>query len=78
MLDWLECYAFDQEKKFDDADHSLKTANHFLDELLRCGTTTAQVFGTVHPESVEGFFTAAEHRDLRMICGKVLMDRNGR
>ena len=48
LLDWLECYAFDEEMKFDDADHSLKTANHFLDELLRCGTTTAQVFGTVH------------------------------
>ena len=77
LLHWLENYAFDEEKKFNDADHSLKTANHFLDELLRCGTTTAQVFGTVHPESVEGFFTAAEHRDLRMICGKVLMDRNG-
>ncbi len=34
------------------------------------------MFGTVHPESVDALFEAAEARDLRMIAGKVMMDRN--
>jgi guanine deaminase len=34
------------------------------------------VFCTVHPESVDAFFIAAERRRLRMIAGKVMMDRN--
>ncbi|MEM8258709.1 amidohydrolase family protein, partial [Morganella morganii] len=44
--------------------------------LLRHGTTTARVFGTVHAVSAEAFFQAAQKRRLRMIAGKVLMDRN--
>jgi guanine deaminase len=44
--------------------------------LVCNGTTTALVFGTVHPQSVNAFFEQAESRNLRMICGKVLMDRN--
>jgi guanine deaminase len=48
----------------------------FLRELLRNGTTTALVFGTVHPESVDAFFEEALALNLRMIAGKVLMDRN--
>ncbi|HVL01550.1 MAG TPA: guanine deaminase, partial [Dongiaceae bacterium] len=31
---------------------------------------------TVHPQSVDAFFAAAKERGLRMIAGKVLMDRN--
>jgi guanine deaminase len=34
------------------------------------------VYCTVHPQSVDAFFTASEARGLRMIAGKVLMDRN--
>ena len=35
-----------------------------------------RVFATVHKQSVEAFFTEAQARRLRMICGKVMMDRN--
>jgi len=34
------------------------------------------VLATVHPQSVDAFFRAAAARRLRMIAGKVLMDRN--
>src|SRR5579863_468750 len=34
------------------------------------------VFCTVHRGSVEAFFQAAAARNLRMVAGKVLMDRN--
>ncbi|MFK7852997.1 MAG: guanine deaminase [Granulosicoccus sp.] len=76
LLDWLERYTFPAEMGFDNSELASDTAEFFLDELLRNGTTTALVFGTVHPESVDAFFTAAQSRKLRMICGKVMMDRN--
>lgn len=76
LLDWLNNYTFVEEQKFADFEHASTVANRFLDELLRNGTTTALVFGTVHPESVDAFFTAAQARQLRMIAGKVMMDRN--
>ena len=76
LLDWLETYTFPAEGKFSDPQYASEIAEFFLDQLLANGTTTALVFGTVHPQSVEAFFTAAEKRQLRMVCGKVLMDRN--
>ncbi|WP_462383984.1 guanine deaminase [Pseudomonas sp. Marseille-QA0892] len=76
LLDWLNTYTFPAERAFQDRGHATRTAEFFLDELLRNGTTTALVFGTVHPQSVDAFFDAAHARDLRMIAGKVLMDRN--
>jgi len=76
LLDWLNNYTFPAEQRFDDALHAQDTAAFFLDELLANGTTTALVFGTVHKASVDAFFTEAEKRSLRMICGKVMMDRN--
>lgn len=74
LLDWLERHIFPAEKAFADPVHAAGVAEEFLDELLRHGTTSALVFGTVHAASVEAFFAAAEARGLRMICGKVLMD----
>ncbi|MDB1124074.1 guanine deaminase [Vibrio algarum] len=48
----------------------------FLEQLLSNGTTTASVFASVHSHSVDAFFVAAEELGARMICGKVMMDRN--
>ena len=76
LLGWLEAYAFPTERKFEDINHASDIASFFLEQLLANGTTTAMVFGTVHPQSVDAFFQQAESRNLRMICGKVLMDRN--
>ena len=76
LLTWLETYTFPTESQFSDPAHAKDVAGFFLDELLRNGTTTALVFGTVHPESIDAFFEEAQQRNLRMIAGKVLMDRN--
>ncbi|WAJ39639.1 guanine deaminase [Pseudomonas sp. GOM7] len=76
LLDWLNTYTFPTERQFADKAHASEVAAIFLQELLRNGTTTALVFGTVHPQSVDAFFEQAEKLDLRMIAGKVLMDRN--
>lgn len=76
LLDWLENYTFPEELKFKNPIYAHQVAKLFLDELASNGTTTALVFGTVHKESVDVFFEEAEKRNLRMIAGKVLMDRN--
>ena len=77
LLDWLNNYTFPEEGKFADPHHATRVASFFLDELLRNGTTTAMVFGTVHKASVDAFFTESDQRNMRMIAGKVMMDRNG-
>ncbi|MFK3942009.1 guanine deaminase [Pseudomonas monteilii] len=76
LLDWLETYTFPCERQFADKAHADEVAKRFLGELLRNGTTTALVFGSVHPESVDALFEEAERLDLRLIAGKVMMDRN--
>lgn len=76
LLDWLEHYTFPAEGRFDDMNHATEVAGFFLDELLRNGTTTALVFGTTHRQSLDAFFDVAGQRALRMVAGKVLMDRN--
>lgn len=76
LLDWLNTYTFPTERAFADKAHASEVADVFLNELLRNGTTTALVFGSVHKASVDAFFEACEKRNLRMIAGKVLMDRN--
>ncbi|UZJ62142.1 guanine deaminase [Pseudomonas sp. KU26590] len=76
LLDWLNTYVFPCEKQFADPEHSAQVADIFLKELLRNGTTTALVFGSRHKESVDALFSAAEKLNLRLIAGKVMMDRN--
>ncbi len=76
LLAWLEKYAYATEDRFADPMHAQEVAGFFCDELLRNGTTTALAFATVHPESVDALFTAAHCRRMRMITGKVLMDRD--
>lgn len=76
LLDWLERYAFPAERLFADRTHADAMARAFCDELICNGTTTALVFCSVHSSSVDALFEEAERRNLRLIAGKVLMDRN--
>ncbi len=76
LLDWLARHAFPAEAAFADPAHCRMQASHFLDELLSNGTTTALVFGSSHRASVEALFDDAFQRGMRLIAGKVLMDRH--
>jgi guanine deaminase len=76
LLDWLDHYVFDAEMAFADPVRAQAAAEVFCDELLRNGTTTALVFCSVHAVSVDALFRAAEARNMRLIAGKTLMDRN--
>jgi guanine deaminase len=48
----------------------------FFDELLRQGTTTAAAYCSVHKGSADAYFAEAARRNLLMVGGKVMMDRN--
>tara|TARA_R110002020_G_scaffold133917_1_gene298862 strand:+ start:670 stop:1965 length:1296 start_codon:yes stop_codon:yes gene_type:complete len=76
LLEWLNTYTFVEEQKFADADHAARFARLFFDELLRHGTTTAAAYCSVHKGSADAFFAEAMRRNLLMVGGKVMMDRN--
>ncbi|PKH26601.1 guanine deaminase [Enterobacterales bacterium CwR94] len=76
LLSWLENYTFPTERQFDCPDYAARIAAFFLEQLLSNGTTSALVFGTVHAASVNALFAEALRRDMRLIAGKVMMDRN--
>ena len=70
LLEWLTNYTFPTEMKFSEPTYAREIADFFLNQLLSNGTTTALVFGTVHRQSVDAFFSAAQEKKLRMICGE--------
>ncbi|MEG3127267.1 guanine deaminase [Pantoea cypripedii] len=76
LLEWLNQYTFPVESQYHCPDHAAQMSAFFLHQLLANGTTTALVFGTVHPQSVDALFSAAEQLNMRLIAGKVMMDRN--
>jgi guanine deaminase len=76
LLDWLNNYTFPAEQRYADAAEAVAGAARFLDALLAHGTTSAVVFPTVHKVSTEALFAAAQSRGMRLIAGKVLMDRH--
>jgi guanine deaminase len=76
LLDWLDEYPFVAEQAFADPAHASAMAEVFCRELLRNGTTSAVAFCAVYPASVDALFEVAERRGMRMVAGKVLMDRN--
>ena len=76
LLDWLDTYTFPAELRHADPDVAAVGAARFLDALLSHGTTAAVVFPTVHRSATEALFQAADQRGMRLIAGKVLMDRH--
>jgi len=76
LLDWLHSYTFPAERAWADPAVAAAGSAFFLDALLAHGTTAAVVFPTVHKTSAEALFEAASARGMRVIGGKVLMDRH--
>lgn len=76
LLEWLNTYTFFEEQKFSQQGHAGAVASAFFDELIRNGTTTAVAYCSSHPRSVDAYFGEAEKRNMLMVGGKVMMDRN--
>lgn len=76
LLEWLTTYTFPVESQFADEAYAQEIATFFIHQLLSHGTTTALVFCTLHPESVNALFSEALRVNMRLIAGKVMMDRH--
>ena len=76
LIDWLNGYTFPEEMRFGDPAYAGAVAADYLDLLIANGITSASAYCTIHPESADALFTAAERRGMRMTAGKVMMDRN--
>lgn len=76
LLDWLETHTFPAEARLAEPAAAEASAQLFLDGLLAVGTTSAMVFPTVHRHSAEALFQGALARGMRLVSGKLLMDRH--
>jgi guanine deaminase len=76
LLDWLTRYTFPEEALYADQSYAGEAAEIFLKTLYRYGTTSALAFCSSHKACAEALFTAAAKRNMALITGKTLMDRN--
>ena len=76
LLPWLENYTFPEEKRYVAVDYAANAASFFIAELFRNGVTTALTFATSHVASVNALFEVAQTKNMRLITGKCLQDRN--
>ncbi|MCT1366867.1 guanine deaminase [uncultured Kocuria sp.] len=76
LLEWLDNFTFPAESEFADAGHCAEMADFFTTQMIAHGVTSACVYATVHPESVRALFRSAKSKNLRIMTGKVCMDRH--
>ncbi|SFQ95292.1 guanine deaminase [Poseidonocella sedimentorum] len=76
LIDWLNTYTFPEEMRFEDRAYADEIAGRWLDLLIAHGTTSALSFCTVHAQSADALFAAAQSRGMRLAAGKTCMDRN--
>jgi len=73
LLPWLRQYIFPLEREFS-VQKAKKESAAFFHELARHGTTTAMLYASIHEQSCDAAFQAAEKSGLRIIMGKLMMD----
>lgn len=76
LLDWLNTYAFPEEKKFSDLDYAKRSYALFAEELKLGYTTRASVFATMHTPATLLLMDILDETGLVTYVGKVNMDRN--
>ncbi len=76
LLEWLNRYTFPEEARYADEAHAEAAAEVFLQRLFAHGTTSALAFCSVHRQSANALFAAAQKRNMALITGKTMMDRN--
>ncbi len=76
LMEWLDRFIFPEERRFAEAEVARDMSRRFFAALRASGTTTAMVFSSVHRDSTHIAFEEAERSGLRIIMGKVHMDRH--
>ncbi|SDI42768.1 guanine deaminase [Pseudobutyrivibrio sp. 49] len=77
LLEWLSTYTFPEEAKYADLEYARRAYKYFTEDLRRCFSTRAVVFGTLHNEATLELMDQLEETGLITYVGKVNMDRNG-
>lgn len=76
LLQWLEHQVFPEEAKYSDLEYAKKGYSIFADNLKKGATTRACIFSSLHVPSTELLMELMEQTGLRVMVGKVNMDRN--
>ena len=71
---WLNRYTFPLEARYADMAFARSVYDAFLEDMIRCGTMHAAVFGTIHREATGYLLERMEKLGLRGYVGKVNMD----
>ena len=77
LLDWLTRFTFPEESRYADHGYAARAAEIFLARLFQHGTTSAMAFCSVHKPCADALFAAASRRNMALVTGKTMMDRNG-
>ena len=76
LLDWLTRFTFPEEARYADFDYAAINAKTFLNTLFANGTTAAMAFCSVHKACADALFGEAQSRNMALVTGKTMMDRN--
>jgi guanine deaminase len=76
LLEWLNRYTFPEESRYADEDYANAAAEVFINRLFAHGTTSALAFCSVHRQSTDALFAAAQKYNMALVTGKTMMDRN--
>ncbi|KAJ3333148.1 hypothetical protein HDU76_011065 [Blyttiomyces sp. JEL0837] len=75
LMDWLNNYTFPRESNFSDESYARDAYTRAVQRSLRCGTTTASYFATIHLSACKILTDIIEEVGQRAYIGKVNMDR---
>ncbi len=76
LLEWLEHQVFPEEAKYEDLEYAKKGYAIFAGNLKKGATTRACIFSSLHVPATELLMEYMEETGLRVMVGKVNMDRN--
>lgn len=74
LLTWLERYIYPLERSFDRA-AAASLAPAAFQAMARLGTTTVVLYGAAWADSLDEVFGVAERHGIRVVAGRVMMDR---
>ncbi len=77
LLDWLNKYAFPQERRLADTEYARKIYRRLAQDLIAGGTTRVVMFSSLHTDATLILMEELEKAGISGYVGKVNMDRNG-
>lgn len=76
LLDWLKMFTFPCESKFSDVTHAQRVYEKTVRRHLKCGTTFASYFATIHNAGTRVLADVIEELGQRAFVGKLSMDQH--